>query len=340
MNNVKKLIICAIFLMPIESVLSIELLVGDSRVQDEFNNQETSDALLKMGAYGMQAYIESEDKKFFYVLMGNVLGKLDLLNNRYIGGKELKRSVNEYLEPLIEQRYRDICKFGCFGDDASEQKLELTYELNPENTLGCYGNSPLRYGDLDGDTTDEIVLFLGEDLVMFSPEQEAIIFSQNLNIADWMSKEETSQWITDFGKAGPLGDQHPQYQSSIIAFTSANYQSVQAGYRGYGKLYFGDFNSDGKRDIIVWRKIYQSLLRGNTKDGFALKKDNYLHYEKSASGIYDLADTDANTINGWLTSKDLTWSKGYPSKSECAGQEGQLIPEMHDPLLNDPDVLK
>jgi hypothetical protein len=44
-------------------------------------------------------------------------------------------------------------------------------------------------------------------------------------------------------------------------------------------------------------------------------------------------------VKGWLTAKQLTWKKGYPSKSECAGQEGQFIPEMHDVLLNDPDVL-
>jgi hypothetical protein len=46
-------------------------------------------------------------------------------------------------------------------------------------------------------------------------------------------------------------------------------------------------------------------------------------------------------VKGWLTSNNLTWwKKGYPSKSECAGQEGQFIPEMHDPLLNDPEVMQ
>ena len=45
-------------------------------------------------------------------------------------------------------------------------------------------------------------------------------------------------------------------------------------------------------------------------------------------------------IQSWLLAKNLTWQKGFLSKSECAGQEGQLIPEIHDPLLNDPDVLR
>ena len=44
-------------------------------------------------------------------------------------------------------------------------------------------------------------------------------------------------------------------------------------------------------------------------------------------------------VNGWLAAKQLSWQQGFPSRSECPGQEGQLIPELHDPLLNDPDVL-
>jgi hypothetical protein len=322
--------------LPFSSLSNSDLLKGEYWESDSlvFKNvyekfEETPSYLIK----------PNQNDVVFGLYDAEILGMYDLLKGS-VKGWPLKYEDNSGVPLLVEQRYRDICSFGCFGDDASEQKLELSYELNPDNSLGCFGNHPLRYGDLDGDTTDEIVLFLGEDIVMFSPEQEAITFSQNLNVADWMSKEETSLWIIDFGKAGPLDDQHPQYQSSIVAFTSANYQSVQPAYRGYGKLYFGDFNSDGKRDIIVWRKIYESLLRGDSKEGFALKEDTYLHYEKPTSGIYELIGTPVDSVSNWLASRGLTWQKGYPSKSECEGQEGQLIPEMHDPLLNDPDVLK
>ena len=65
----------------------------------------------------------------------------------------------------------------------------------------------------------------------------------------------------------------------------------------------------------------------------------YGHYSLIDSE-YKLQDTSAETVQNWLSTKNLTWQKGFPSLSECEGEEGQLIPEMHDPLLNDPDVLK
>ena len=73
---------------------------------------------------------------------------------------------------------------------------------------------------------------------------------------------------------------------------------------------------------------------------FEKLSDSHLHYKKVNNEYQLQTDTAPETIQGWLTDKNLTWQKGFPSKSECAGQEGQLIPEMHDPLLNDPDVLK
>jgi hypothetical protein len=91
----------------------------------------------------------------------------------------------------------------------------------------------------------------------------------------------------------------------------------------------------------VWRKLYLSKLLSEPVAGFDKVSDTYYHYERKVTGEYELkTDTAPETIQGWLTSKNLTWQSGFPSKSECAGQEGQLIPEMHDPLLNDPDVLK
>ncbi|HEX6549060.1 MAG TPA: hypothetical protein VF117_00115, partial [Gammaproteobacteria bacterium] len=65
----------------------------------------------------------------------------------------------------------------------------------------------------------------------------------------------------------------------------------------------------------------------------------YLFYSLE-NGVYTKQSTDQAAIKGWLAAKSLTWQKGYPQTSECAGQTGQPIPEMVDPLLNDPDVLK
>ncbi|AJQ92856.1 hypothetical protein [Gynuella sunshinyii] len=111
------------------------------------------------------------------------------------------------------------------------------------------------------------------------------------------------------------------------------------GYRSIAKLYVNDFDKDGHSDILVWRKMYESRLVGELLSGFKLNSQLYGHYAL-IDGEYHLQQTDEATIQGWLSANELTWQKGYPSSSECQGHEGELIPEMHDPLLNDPDVLK
>ena len=75
-----------------------------------------------------------------------------------------------------------------------------------------------------------------------------------------------------------------------------------------------------------------------TKKGFAKKDELLVHYAL-VDGEYKKQSTSATTIKGWLAARQLTWQKGFPSKSECPGAEGKLIPELHDPLLNDLDVL-
>ena len=65
-----------------------------------------------------------------------------------------------------------------------------------------------------------------------------------------------------------------------------------------------------------------------------------LRLYKVEEGRYATQDIDSLAIKGMLAAQSLTWQSGFPTYSECPGQEGQLIPEMHDPLLNDPDVLQ
>lgn len=69
---------------------------------------------------------------------------------------------------------------------ASEPEFAQNYSYKFSNSnpagkqspvMGCLAQLPLRYGDLDEDGKDELVLFLGHenevlDLVMFNPEKE------------------------------------------------------------------------------------------------------------------------------------------------------------------------
>jgi len=236
----------------------------------------------------------------------------------------LTRWPQEYREPEIlarleERNYPDELTVSGGGD-----------------SLGCLGDTPLRYGDVNQDGKPELVVFLTNHLVFFSPEQGNTIFSTALSVEDWYGTEKTLEHFSYVGAAP--SDTDPQYQSRIFAQTSRG-GGRQRGYRGYGKLYFGDFDQNDTQDLILWRKLYLSRLRGDETPGFEHLRDTLIHY-RFTEGQYQPQDTEEGVIRGWLTDNDLTWQKGYPSKSECPGEEGELIPEMHDPLLNDPEVLE
>ncbi|WP_394201785.1 hypothetical protein [Marinagarivorans algicola] len=202
-------------------------------------------------------------------------------------------------------------------------RYESNRYLNTE-TLGCLANIPLRYGDLESDGVNELVLPLGNndqqvDWVVFSPTAGKIIFSARIALQDFFEAPDNAWAYYLSDAAGP---------------------KALMGKRAYAKLYFSDFDKNAKEDILVWRKQYSSLTKKNSSvKGFKLKHQNYRHYEL-INGEYLPQKTDSATIKNWLKTSKLTWQKGFPSISECAGQKGQLIPEMHDVLLNDPDVLQ
>lgn len=208
----------------------------------------------------------------------------------------------------------------------------LPNRLNEYFPAGCLQSSPLRYGDLEGDAQSELVLFLNHDMVVFSPDRQKTIFSAHYYKGDELSVEDAPAAFTNIK---PSID--PQHLAD-----SGSYASVREklpARRSISKFYVKDFDANGKSDILIWRKLYESNLGDNPVKGFHLVGEGVFHYEKSATGEYVFKDdTKSNVAKDWLTSNNLTWQKGFPSKSECAGQEGQLIPEMHDPLLNDPDV--
>ncbi|MCP3675168.1 MAG: hypothetical protein GY829_11955, partial [Gammaproteobacteria bacterium] len=206
--------------------------------------------------------------------------------------------------------------------------------------VGCMGDSPMRYGDLEEDGSKEIVIILNGLFMVFSPQYERIVFAEYLDESDWMTTEDMNQFFTH----KPVTS--VQYASRFLAENDV----IDAGIRAYAKLYVGDFDSDGHQDIIAWRKAYRSNTGSNQVAGFTKVREVYQHYERNLveqtaspaglTGGYLPQETEESVIKQWLANGSLTWSKGYPSQSECAGQESQLIPEMHDAQLNDPDVLQ
>lgn len=277
------------------------------------------------GPYIAESVIESEEEgKYYWLFRSPSLGLFDIEQNTNIGGWPLTRWEHEWIEEEVEARFDRLGSVRDYDD----------LGVNSTRRVGCLSQSPLRYGDIDEDGQEELVLFLATQMIFFSPSVGKTVFTMNVFVDDWMTEEETQRYFEFYPPYG-RDDLTPHYQSAA----NPDYAEELAGLRGYGKAYIGSYDGDDKRDIVVWRKLYRSNMLDQPK-GFTLIKNSYRHYEQSPTGEYLAQDTEPEVIQGWLSSNDLTWSDGFPRVSECEGEEGELIPEMHDPLLNDPEVLQ
>jgi hypothetical protein len=280
-------------------------------------------------------FLETDDVFFALLKDMNLIG----MNNQpkeFLGNWPLTRWEYELFTPgFLEQQYNTADEDVIAG---LPTETDLEYQLSLEsgvNHLGCLASTPLRYGDIENDGTSELVLTLAHygykaDVIVFSPQYQRIVFSNRyaLQDADLEAKS----------------DQTYQYRRDTSGL------SHQQGYKVFSKIFTGDFDENGHPDILVWRKKFRSNLQTDTTLGFKLSSQIWQHFERdldaqadSEAGItgeYLPQETSEDDIKSWLSDNNLTWRKGYPSVSECEGEKGELILEMHDPLLNDPDVLQ
>ena len=305
------------------------IITGDNRnlSSGNFSDMPTASIMIKAGAYGLNGFTNAGSGSIYYLLLGDIVGLFDTESKQYIGGQVLTRWTNQHIFTEIKERYEE--NYWAYPPEK--------YSTGHTVALGCYQNNPLRYGDINQDQQNELILFLGSDFVAFSPQLKKVIFAETLRVNDWLTTEQTE---ADMENRNPDKSSPFQHLSGILSDTT----KVEAGYRGYSKLYFGDFDNNGAADILVWRKLYKSRASDDEIKGFVKLRDEWQHFSREvgadATGEYVAKLTTGEQIKTWLTEKNLTWQKGYPSKSECPGQTDQLIPEMHDPLLNDPDVLQ
>ena len=162
-----------------------------------------------------------------------------------------------------------------------------------------------------------------------------ITFSYNYWESDALSESEVKEAFDPQLKGLGL-DSAPQYIAS--ASSDVLLDSIFPARKSVSKLFGGDFADTDVYYLLVWLKVYESNLNGEVA-GYHKIADRLVHYIE-VDGKFLLTDTQGTEIKQWLSDRGLSWSDGYPSVSECPGEEGQLIPEMHDPLLNDPDVLQ
>lgn len=321
------------------------------------------DIYKKSGEYsmGMLGYVQYPDEKW-YSLNGYLsIQGANVTAQQYLGSWHLTRWP--YQSVLSGER----AAAGDYIEDYSSKAGQMNWSIdNPANLkigdqvvmesywsfidtdqeYGCLSSTPLRYGNIgNGDQSLVLTLQKGR-FVVFSPILGKPVFEFNFVNADELRTDAqprlSSATLPDdeFSMLEyiykQLAGQAPQWVAASGG--DQDVMRIYPAWRSFAKLYEGDVNGDGSHDLLVWRKLYSSLPNSDARNGFELTAQNFAAYKNSAEG-YQIQEISLSVIQSWLAEKNLTWQSGYPSKSECEGQEGQLIPEMHDPLLNDPDVL-
>lgn len=233
---------------------------------------------------------------------------------------------------------------------SAEQVVDVgDFSLGDKYSVGCYAYNPLATGDFENDNISELIVFIGNTLVVFSPKFGRTIFSTWMSLNDWFHPEDGKFYFEDEYGENIKQPEDPQFESRLVHRRGPETEHAP-GYRGYSKIYVGDFDKDSNPDILVWRKIYISKLESDATRGFTLLRNEWNHYERdltaqnsSGSGVtgeYLPQSTGEITIRKWLNDNNFTWKNGFPDISKCVGDEGKPIPEMSDSLLNDPEVLQ
>ena len=282
---------------------------------------------------GMLGFIQIDSSDIWYSLNRDLrIQGSNISTKQYLGSWSITRWPYEYIVPELTARLEPKG----YGYEM-EPTPQVTQLIEPDKAYnGCLSQTPLRYGDVDGNGSQELVILANQDIIFFSPAQKKVIFQLR-----WIDERYGGYYDENDEPIELKDPKYPQYEDPY------SHGSLYKGLRSYAKMYLGEFNGNQTPDIVVWYKVYQSNMNGDTP-GFSKIHDIVRHFELIAgpvdgqepTGEYLPMSTPEDTIRQWLSAKNLTWQKGYPNLSECAGQTDKHIPGMVDPLLNDPDVLK
>lgn len=312
--------------------------IGDSRsaVSGKFTREDIAQAIFEAGGYTTSSFTNMGAGNLYYLYSRGSVGVFDVNTKKYGGALNLAPFSDTSLESEINAVY-----------DFYKIKPAVQAASNTAPILGCLAQSPLRYGDFTGDNKPELAVFEQDEygalnVNVFSAELKKTIFS--VRLATYDTRKNNRQTLPPGQEplaTDPLANAPTdgQYLSFIAEENSGQTKGIQKAVINFSKVYLLDADGDAKQDLIVWRKLYQSRENKDPIKGYSLLRDQANFY-RLESGEYKRQSSDTVAVKKILEAKQLTWQKGYPSKSECKGQEGQLIPESHDPLLNDPDVLK
>jgi hypothetical protein len=303
-NN--KYVYIVIGLMVISDSYSISL--ENLKVASSYKTQNPIFSwVYKKHGYSPYFYLPYTENKFFTLSgSGKGIGSYDKKSTKSPVGWGISRWPQELKNKDVADMYQ-IFSDPDFAQDYSYSPYQSTNpNFKQPPVRGCLSEIPLRYGDVDNNKTDELMLLLGHkdqvlDFVLFNPDQEKISFSARVIMSD----------IDDYHGT----DSQYQYTSNFN-MSKGEY----AGTQTFAKVFMGEFDGfESSKDIIVWRKHYKTLKHSASDKGFKLESQNYQFYTLK-DGEYKLQISLEAQIEQWMSANNLTWQSGFPSKSECAGQ--------------------
>lgn len=149
--------------------------------------------------------------------------KFDISNEKYLGRFPLVRWPHEYIHPEIHDK-----ALGVWGGRPYEPELAL-YDYQDSGSLA---QNPLRYGDVDGNGSNEIVIITQEDLLFFSPELEKTIFMLRYNADEWLTPEASTEFYSWIKGGTREGLNLPQFQSEFYSMVTGSTASIDTALRG------------------------------------------------------------------------------------------------------------
>lgn len=201
---------------------------------------------------------------------------------------------------------------------------------------GCYQAFPVSTADLNLNGQPD-VFFVGgygygdeanrwSILTVFSSTDFQRLFSTRLNFEAWSVEDQGDKTYQNvvtglYGKQ-PLKSPHPAH-------------------REFEKLFFKDFNKNGKLDILIWRRAYESRKASDPIKGYEFTGNTYEWYEQAGDGKPFVRQSISDELaEKWIKDHELNWKDGFPNENLCqriSHAKGQPfisgVEELHDQML-------